>query len=147
MTAIPDEMASDPRQTIADLERKLDERTSERDEALERQIATAEILKIIANSPTNVQPVFEAIAESAKRLLAGHSAAVTRVVGDMIHLAAYTAGTEAGNKALVSSFPQALPSPGIHGRVASSGVLALFLSPALCRCADVPIAAVPSYFP
>ena len=36
-------------------------------EALERQTATADILKVIAGSPSDVQPVFEAIAASAKR--------------------------------------------------------------------------------
>jgi two-component system NtrC family sensor kinase len=66
MTAIPDKTAADAQQIIAELERKLDERTSERDETLERQTATTDILKIIASSPSDVRPVFEAIATSAK---------------------------------------------------------------------------------
>src|SRR6476659_3503637 len=45
-------------------------------EAREQQAATAEILKVIASSPSDVQPVFEAIATSAKRLIGGFSAAV-----------------------------------------------------------------------
>jgi GAF domain-containing protein len=93
-------------------------------EALERQTATAEILKVIASSPDDVQPVFEAIAESAKRLSGGHSATVTRAIDDMIHLAAFTAGSEAGDKELHSSFPTPLSSPGIHSRVARSAEIA-----------------------
>ena len=48
-------------------------------EAREQQAATAEILKVIASSPSDVQPVFEAIAASANRLIGGFSAAVYRV--------------------------------------------------------------------
>jgi two-component system, NtrC family, sensor kinase len=77
-------------------------------EALERQTATADILKVIASSPSDVQPVFEAIAESAKRLLGGFSTTVLRFVGDELHLVAYTPTNPAADEALKSSFPRLL---------------------------------------
>ncbi|MFZ4580939.1 MAG: GAF domain-containing protein, partial [Myxococcota bacterium] len=56
--------------------------------ALERQTATAEILKVIAGSPSDVQPVFEAIAAASNRLIGGFSTAVFRFVDDTVHLVA-----------------------------------------------------------
>src|SRR6202163_62534 len=88
MTAIPDKKAADPQQIIAELERKLDERTSERDEALERQTATAGILQIIASSPSDVQPVFDAVADHAMRLLDCWSVIVTRFDGEYVQFGA-----------------------------------------------------------
>src|ERR1035437_4590592 len=62
-------------------------------EALERQTATADILKVIASSPSDVQPVFDAIAASANRLLGGFSSTVFRFIDGMAHLKAFTPTT------------------------------------------------------
>ena len=75
-------------------------------EALERQTATAEILKVIASSPSDVQPVFEAIASSANRLIGGYSTAVLRFIGDALHLAAFTPTNAAADEALKATFPR-----------------------------------------
>jgi GAF domain-containing protein/CheY-like chemotaxis protein/anti-sigma regulatory factor (Ser/Thr protein kinase) len=57
-------------------------------ESLEQQTATAEILRVISQSPTDVQPVFDAIVRSASRLCSGEYAIVTRYDGRLLHLAA-----------------------------------------------------------
>jgi GAF domain-containing protein len=94
---------------------------NETQEALERQTATADILKVIASSPSDVQPVFEAIAESARRVVGGHSCGVTRVVGDNLHLAAFTTGSETGRDTLARAFPIPLSSPRTLAQVARTG--------------------------
>jgi PAS domain S-box-containing protein len=54
-------------------------------ESLEQQTATSEILKVIASSPTNVQPVLDVIAENARRLCDANLSAVYRTDGEMVY--------------------------------------------------------------
>ena len=79
---------------------------NETKEALERQTATADILKVIASSPADAKPVFHAIATSANRLIGGHSTTVLRIVGDMAELAAFTSVSPEADEALRALFPR-----------------------------------------
>ena len=75
-------------------------------EALERQTATADILKVIASSPSDVQPVFEAMVASANRLIGGSSTAVFRFIDGYGHLAAFTPINPDADEKLKAAFPQ-----------------------------------------
>jgi two-component system, NtrC family, sensor kinase len=58
-------------------------------EALEQQAATSEILRVIRSSPSNVQLVFDAVAESAARLCESFDSTVWRREGDRLLLVAH----------------------------------------------------------
>jgi GAF domain-containing protein len=57
-------------------------------EALEQQTATSEILRVISSSPTDLQPVLDAIAASAARLCDSVDAQVFRIDGEVLRIAA-----------------------------------------------------------
>ena len=58
--------------------------TRERDEALEQQRATSDVLRAISSSPTDAVSTLEAIAESVAKLLDVADAEIMRVEGDML---------------------------------------------------------------
>ncbi len=82
-------MSSELKASYTGLERKVDARTAELQEALDYQTASGDVLKVISQSPGSVLPVFEVILDSAKRLFGASMAAVFRY--------------EAGNVAIVAT--------------------------------------------
>src|SRR5438105_10142451 len=61
---------------------------NETKEALEQQTAISEILRVISGSPTDIQPVLDAVAERAERVCDGGSATVYLLDGDILRRAA-----------------------------------------------------------
>src|SRR5262249_61863742 len=69
--------------------RELEERNRDLTEALEQQTATAEILRVISTSPTNLQPVLDTVVASAARFCGAYDANLLRVDGERLKLAAH----------------------------------------------------------
>ena len=68
---------------------ELEASNSELHEALDQQTATSEILRVITGSPTDLQPVLDAIAESAARLCNAKDAVIRLVEENVLRLAAH----------------------------------------------------------
>ena len=68
--------------------KELQERNRDLTEALEQQTATSEILRAIANSPTEIQPVLDVVAENAAKLCDAQDAVIFSLYGDVLQRAA-----------------------------------------------------------
>ncbi|HET9412906.1 MAG TPA: GAF domain-containing protein, partial [Pseudolabrys sp.] len=96
----PRQREKSPRQFLKPaLQRRLDE-------ALAREAANAEILEVIAASPSDVQPVFDAIVRSAVRLCGSLFGAVYRFDGEKLHFAAYHNFPRAALKIVRAEYPK-----------------------------------------
>ena len=89
---------------------------NETQEALEQQTATAEVLQVISQSPTDVQPVFDAILDRAMALCGARIGTMNRFDGELIHLMAYHGVSREAERALRAAYPMQLGSGSIAGR-------------------------------
>jgi signal transduction histidine kinase len=95
-------------------------------ESLEQQTATSEVLRVISSSPTNVQPVFDSIAESAVRLCGGQFSFVVRFDGKVMDFASHFGLSAEGLDAFRSMLPMPVGEDTASGR-------------AILRCAVVEV--------
>ena len=84
---------------------EVQERNRELTETLAQRTATSDILRVISSSPTDVQPVFDAIAHEAVRLCGASYSVVARYDGQLLHLAAHEHVRPEGVEAVRRLFP------------------------------------------
>ena len=120
-------------ESYANLEQKVDTRTRELadanaglTEAREQQTATSEVLRVISQSPTDVQPIFDAIVRSASRLCGGEYAIVTRYDGKLLHLAAQHNPRSGTADETARLFPQPLRDTSLLARALFDGAVVHF---------------------
>ena len=99
-------------------------RTRELSEALEHQTATSEVLNVISRSPTNAQPVFNAICESASRLCDAVYSVVWRYDGDLLHYAANHNFTAEVLDRIIKTYPKRPDRSVAAGRAILDGKMA-----------------------
>ena len=88
--------------------------TPERDEAQQQLAATAEILRLISNSPTDTQPVFDAIVQSGLKLFPDAAILIALPDGNELRAAAFAETDFAQAKALLNRWPISLTRQYLH---------------------------------
>jgi signal transduction histidine kinase len=111
-------MSSRLEESYANLERKVEERTRELTKTLAQQTATAEVLRVISGSVTEVQPVFDSIVKSCAGLFEDSGIALWIVRGDLLEARSRTIPADYMD---AGRLPAAIPLD--HGSVAGTSVL------------------------
>jgi GAF domain-containing protein len=115
MTATLDNEVAELRRANAELQRRLDE-------ALTREVATAEVMAVINSSPGDLTPVFEALLETGARLCRAEQAVITlRNSQDGLYHYGTSFGYSAEFKELLVGNPVAPGRTSLLGRTALEG--------------------------
>jgi signal transduction histidine kinase len=110
-------MTAQLQESYVNLEQKVEERTRELTEALEQQTATGEVLSVISSSPTDLQPIYEAILSNVARLCEANIASLFLYDGEVLTTAASHGTTTDFARHLSESRP--LPSHETTTRLAA----------------------------
>src|SRR5262249_47018420 len=104
---------------------ELQTRNKDLGEALERQTATADILRAISQAQTDVQPVFEAIADSAMRLFGAWGVLVWRCEDTLMRVAAARGGLPGSSEGMLERWrtPRRPSEPSVVARAAQTGTM------------------------
>jgi signal transduction histidine kinase len=103
---------------VRDLDKRLAEAQQREAEALDQQTATAEILRVIASSPTDIQPVFDTVAASAASLCRASDTSIFRLDGDRLRRVAHHGSIPAG---VIGEFTIPLVRGSFAGRCVLDG--------------------------
>ncbi len=90
-------------------------------QSLQQQTASADVLKVISSSPTDVKPVFDTIGERAKELCDAEVSVVSMVRGDLIELVAVHGVSAEGVEAVRRVYPMRRDNETITARAVRTG--------------------------
>ena len=122
MRTTPASTLADSEQLIADLQRQLAECRAERDEALEYQTATSDVLNVISRSTSDVQPVLDTVVETAARLCGADNASILIREGEVYRYASSSFSAAEPEYWAILRQRTIVPGPnGIVGRVLLEG--------------------------
>jgi signal transduction histidine kinase len=108
------EMGARLQESYADLENKVEQRTSELSESLDQQTATAEVLSSISGSMTDTKPVFDAIVRNLLRLFGTRFAVVQTLHDGMVEMPAVQG--DPGFERLIDRYPRPLADDTVGGQ-------------------------------
>ena len=104
--------------------------TRERDEALEREKATTEVLRVISSSTGALEPVFEAMLENAARICEAKFGVLFRFDGEKYEFAA-DIGTPASCGQSKLAIPPIMPLKLLSDHLSDSAARG---PPSMCQC-------------